>query len=208
VQRALARSLRELDKLRADPDLAALQREPRWQVIFADATARHAAYRGSVNSELERLARAEDTADPPKRQPTDARLFGARRARVAAIVAAGGATVADDYLHAAMVYYRADTAPDAARAHELALSALERDPENDEVKWLAAASEDRRLKHNGKPQKYGTQFVVRAGKRVLWNIDPSVSDAERERWSVPSLAEAIAGDAETVQAVRMGDPPL
>jgi len=42
---------------------------------------------------------------------------------------------------------------------------------------------------------------------VLWNVDPGVSDAERERWSVPSLAEAIAGEAQTPASLRAGDLP-
>src|SRR5262249_29469492 len=131
-----------------------------------------------------------------------------RLPRVAEILSAGGAKLADDYLHAATVYYRADTAADAARAHELALTALERDPDSDEAKWLAAAAEDRQLKHEGKPQKYGTQCVMAGGRRDLWNVDPSVSDAERAKWSVPSLAEAIAGDAETTEALRVSEPTL
>lgn len=208
MQRALARNSSDLDKLCSDPDLSPLQRDPRWQPILADATTKLAAYRGSVNLELEQLARAGDATGQPPAHPADTRVFATRLPRVAEILAAGGAKLADDYLHAATVYYRADTAADAARAHELALTALERDPDSDVAKWLAAASEDRRLKHEGKPQKYGTQFVISGDKRDLWNVDPSVSDAERANWSVPSLAEAIAGDAETAAALRVGEPAL
>jgi hypothetical protein len=200
VQRALARSAAELERMRGDPELAALQRDPRWRELLAEAETRLASYRGTVNRELERLARADAG------RPIDPRDLAERRARVGEIVASGGATLTEDYLHAATVYYRADTAADAARARELALTALARDPDSDEVRWLAAAAEDRRLEHEGKPQKYGTQYVVTGGKRVLWNVDPAITDAERERWSVPSLAEAIAGDAETAAAVLVGEP--
>ncbi|MBC7978469.1 MAG: hypothetical protein H7138_26080 [Myxococcales bacterium] len=86
------------------------------------------------------------------------------------------------------------------------MNALEREPDSDEARWLAAAAEDRKLKHEGKPQKHGTQFALVGGRRVLWNIDPAITDAERERWSVPSLAEAIAGDAETPGMTPTGDP--
>lgn len=209
LRRALAHDWRELDKLRGDPDLASLQRDPRWQPLFADAAARLAVHRRSLNPELEQLTRTDDPGQPPghsSSHPNAAPMFAARRDRVAEILAAGGATVPDDYLHAAMIYYHADTAADAARAHELALTALEHDPDSDEAKWLAAAAEDRRLKHEGKPQKYGTQHVTTGGKPGLWNVDPSVNDAERARWSVPSLAEAIAGDAETAAALRVGEP--
>jgi hypothetical protein len=205
LRRALAHGWRELDKLRGDPDLASLQRDPRWQPLLADATARLAVHRRSLNPELEQLTHTDDP-EQLTGHPAAAPVFAARRDRVAEILAAGGATVPDDYLHAAMIYYRADTAADAVRAHELALTALERDPDSDEAKWLAAAAEDRRLKHEGKPQKYGTQLDTAGGKRGLWNVDPAVNDAERARWSVPSLAEAIAGDAETAAALRLGEP--
>jgi len=206
MQRALARGWRELDKLCSDPDLAPLQRDPRWQAMVADATTTLSAYRNHVNRELEQLARTDTPGQPA--HSADPGTFAARRTRVSEILAGGGATLPEDYLHAATIYYRADTAADAARAHELALTAVERDPDSDEAKWLAAAAEDRRLKHEGKPQRYGTQFVTSDGKRALWNVDPSVNDAERARWSVPSLAEAIAGDAETTAALRLGDPSL
>ncbi len=206
VQRALVHGWRDLDQLRSDPELAPLQRDPRWRTMIADATTKLADYRSSVNPELEQLVRVNDAVgQPASGGRLDAHVFAALRARVAEIIAAGGVTLADDYVHAAEVYYRADTADDAARAHELALTALERDPDSDDAKWLAAASEDRRLQHEGKPQKYGTQFAITGGRRVLWNVDPSISDAERERWSVPSLAEAIAGDAETAAPPGAGE---
>jgi hypothetical protein len=210
MQRALSRGWHDLDKLCSDPDLAPLQRDPRWQTMIADAATRITAYRGRINLELEQLAESAP-GQPPTQSPAhsgDARVFATRRARVAEILAEGGVTTLEDYLHAATVYYRADTAADAARARELALAALERDPDSDEAKWIAAAAEDRRLKHEGKPQKYGTQFVTSGGRHSLWNVDPSISDAERERWSVPSLAAAIAGDAETAAALRMGEQAL
>lgn len=202
VERALTRSVLELDRLRGDPELAPLHRDPRWNRLLADAANRLAAYRGRVNHELEALAHADRTGHPP-----DVNAFAARRTRVAELVDGGGAILAEDYLNAALVYYRADSAADAARAREFALAALEREPDSDDARWLAAAAEDRRLHHEGKPQKYGTQVVERGGRRVLWNVDPGVSDAERERWSVPSLAEAIAGEAQTPASLRAGDLP-
>ena len=42
----------------------------------------------------------------------------------------------------------------------------------------------------GKPQLYGTQFKQVDGKWVLWDVDPAVTDTERAKWDVPSLAEA------------------
>lgn len=51
----------------------------------------------------------------------------------------------------------------------------------------------------GKPQKYGTQYVAAGprwrvwtwGKRYrLWDVDPATTDAERAEWGVPPLAAA------------------
>jgi hypothetical protein len=55
---------------------------------------------------------------------------------------------------------------------------------------LAAAAKDRFLMHSGKPQLYGTQFVLEGETWVLYEVDPSITDEERARWGVPPLAEA------------------
>ena len=42
----------------------------------------------------------------------------------------------------------------------------------------------------GKPQRFGTQYRLDAGKWVLYAVDPAVTDEERQRWGVPPLAQA------------------
>ena len=54
---------------------------------------------------------------------------------------------------------------------------------------LAAASKDRSLMWQGKPQLYGTQFKKVDGRWILWEVDPSITDEERAKWNVPPLAE-------------------
>lgn len=115
-----------------------------------------------------------------------------RRARVAAIVASGGARTAADHYHAAMVYQHGSTVADFEEAHRLAVRAAELDPAMKSAKWLAAAAKDRSLMNQGKPQLYGTQFKLMDDVWVLWEVDPSVTDEERARWNVPPLAEARA----------------
>lgn len=183
--------------LRDDPDLKALVREPRWLAVVGDAETQRTEYQSHQNAELAQLARGSEPAEQPPSaprisDPADAKLFAARLPRVAELLEAKAATTADDLFHAALIYYRSDTEADAGRAHELAIAGLERAPDSDELKWLAAAAEDRQLRHDSKPQKYGTQIVTRGAHYTLWNIDPGISDAERDRWSVVSLAEAIA----------------
>ena len=57
--------------------------------------------------------------------------------------------------------------------------------------WLAAVALDRWLMYQGKPQKYGTQFVPGGKRWRLWDIDPSTTDAERAANHVPSLQEQL-----------------
>lgn len=56
---------------------------------------------------------------------------------------------------------------------------------------LAAAAYDRWLVHQGKPQKYGTQYRSDDGEAFrLEEVDPATTDEERAEWDVPPLAEA------------------
>ena len=57
--------------------------------------------------------------------------------------------------------------------------------------WLTAATWDRWLMQAGQPQRFGTQyqFDPATKKMRLYPVDPSVTDAERERWGFPPLAE-------------------
>ncbi len=56
------------------------------------------------------------------------------------------------------------------------------------ARWLAAAAHDRWLMRQGKPQKYGTQYVTEGDRWRLWEVDPATTDQERKEWSVPPLA--------------------
>lgn len=192
LQRALDGGWRDASHLQRDSDLQALHADPRWAGVVAATQARADAYRKTVNAELLQIFEA-DQADRTGDLDDDWNVVSQRDAererRVEAIVAAGGARVSDDYYHAAMVYQHGGTQAHAARAHELALKAVELDPNNNRAKWLAAAAEDRRLMYENKPQKYGTQFVQTDGVWRVWEVDPSVTDEERAKWNVPPLAD-------------------
>lgn len=146
------------------------------------------------NPELERLYK-EDQADREHGPNANidwqavSKRDTERRARVREIVDKGGATTSTDYYHAAMVYQHGTEVPEYDEAHRLAMKAVELDPENKAAKWLAAASKDRSLMWQGKPQLYGTQFKKVDDKWVLWDVDPSITDEERAKWNVPPLAE-------------------
>ncbi len=114
----------------------------------------------------------------------------ARRERVEAILAAGGATTSADYFRAAMIFHH--TEGGSRRAHELALVAVELDPDNGLARWLAAAAEDRWLISENKPQKWGTQPQEIGGKWQLGEVDPAITDQQRAEWNVPPLAQSQA----------------
>jgi hypothetical protein len=59
------------------------------------------------------------------------------------------------------------------------------------ARWLTAAAYDRWLMYQGKPQKYGTQYVHDGVRHRLWDVDPTTTDAERAAWKVPPLAEQL-----------------
>jgi hypothetical protein len=113
----------------------------------------------------------------------------ARRERVMQIVANGNLHTAEDYYHAAWIMNHGDTVNDAKNAHLLALQSSELGYRP--ARWLAAASYDRWQMYQGKPQKYGTNYVYDGVKDRLWDVDPRTTDEERAEWDVPPLAEQL-----------------
>jgi hypothetical protein len=176
-----------------DSDLASLKGDPRWGEMLKAFETGRAARLATMNAELAAIFEADQgdrqgsNLDWQVVKPRDE----AREKRVNEILAGGGAKVSADYFHAAMVFQHGGTPAHALRAHELALEAVKLDGSNDPARWLAAASLDRKLMYEKKPQRYGTQFHREGdGPWVLWEVDPSVTDAEREEWNVPALDDA------------------
>ena len=132
-----------------------------------------------------------------------------RERRAAAEVAltrlhsAGTLTPVDLY-RAAWLFQHGDDADDVHRAHELALKSA--NAGYDPARWLAAASFDRWCMYEGKPQKYGTQIVPDGVGFRVWDVDETISDEERARWNVPSIASQHA--RAQVLARSEAQPPL
>ena len=114
---------------------------------------------------------------------------GQRRRRVIELAAANGLDTAEDYYHAAHILNHGDTPDDAEHAHRFALRSSELGYRP--ARWLAAASYDRWQMYQGKPQKYGTNYVFDGQKDRLWDVDPNTTDAERAEWDIPPLAEQL-----------------
>jgi hypothetical protein len=195
LDKAAAKGYRATERAQSNPNLDPLRQDPRWKTFFEGVQARSAAYEATINAELARLYH-EDQADRQGGPNSNinwqavSKRDAERRQRVLEIAGKGGLKTADDYYHAAMVFQHSDKTEDYERAHQWCLKAVELDPAHPSARWLAAATKDRYLMSQGKPQLYGTQFKKVDGKWILWEVDPSVTDEERAKWDVPPLAES------------------
>jgi hypothetical protein len=112
-----------------------------------------------------------------------------RREHVMELVTANKLNTAEDYYRAAHIMNHGDTVDDVRNAHLLALRSTELG--HRPARWLAAASYDRWQMYQGKPQKYGTNYVYDGKGDRLWDVDPKTTDEERAEWDVPPLAEQL-----------------
>lgn len=131
----------------------------------------------------------------------------ARRGRAERAVEAlrsRGRMSGEEAFHAAWLFNHGDLPEEARRAHELALEAAQMG--HDQARWLAAAAYDRWCMYDGRPQKYGTQFVPDGVRYRLWDVDPATSDEERAMWNVPSLSEQLRRADEMSR--RQPQPPM
>ena len=186
---------RDVQHLEQDADIGSLHDDCRWRPLLQRVRDNRARHLASRNPELRQLYEQDQGDRKVGTANIDwARLNQrdvAREARVREILASGGARIADDYYHAAMVLQHGEGAADFRLANELALKAVELEPGHRPARWLAAASKDRELMTLGKQQLYGTQF--RAGKNgsmERYPVDPSVTNQERARWGVEPVAGA------------------
>jgi hypothetical protein len=112
-----------------------------------------------------------------------------RRERVMELVEDNQLRAGEDFYHAAWIMNHGDTPNDARHAHLLSLLAHKSGYRP--ARWLAAASLDRWLMYQGKPQKYGTNYLFDGQRDRLWDVDPQTTDEERAEWDVPPLAEQL-----------------
>jgi hypothetical protein len=148
-----------------------------------------------MNNELDSLYKADkrERIDQPKANTAEYKAMRARdlerRVRVMEMSAADELHTAEDYYHAAHILNHGDTPDDAKNAHQFALRSSELGYRP--ARWLAAASYDRWQLYQGRPQKYGTNYVFDGQKDRLWEVDPNTTDEERAEWDVPPLAEQL-----------------
>ena len=148
-----------------------------------------------MNNELLSLYQADrqERVDQPKANTSEYKAMRGRdrerRERVMEIAAANGINTAEDFYHAAWIMNHGDTPDDARSGHMFALRSSELGYRP--ARWLAAATYDRWQMYQGKPQKYGTNYVYDGQRDRLWDVDPQTTDEERAAWDVPPLAEQL-----------------
>jgi hypothetical protein len=103
-----------------------------------------------------------------------------RRLHAAAILVMLPVPEAADLYHAALLFQHGDLVEDVWRAYELARAAAEQGEAC--ARWLTAAAYDRWCMYQGKPQKYGTQYVSDGIQQRLWDVDERTTDAARVIW--------------------------
>lgn len=138
---------------------------------------------------------AEHGAVPPVGTPEYAALRTRdRERRTQALVVldrlrASGAPVPEALYYTAWLLNHGEESGEARLAHDLAREAAERGYAP--ARWLTAAAYDRWCMYEGRPQKYGTQFVPDGVRYRLWDVEPATTDAERAAWDVPPLAQQL-----------------
>lgn len=113
-----------------------------------------------------------------------------RLARVKQLIADGALQEPVDQFRAAMILHHGESLEDYEQAYRLASMAFDGGYEH--ARKLVALTLDRWLTHQGKPQRFGTQYLHDANGWRLMEYDPATTDEERARWEVPPLAELLA----------------
>lgn len=112
----------------------------------------------------------------------------AHRAELLALVSGKELAAPADQVAAAALLVGSEVVAEVQAAQALALAAMRSEAG---ARAIAASAFDRLRRLAGKPQKFGTEVVVREGRRELWPVEPGTTDSERAKWGVPPLAELV-----------------
>lgn len=198
LEGAIDRGHHDLDWILSDGDLDPLHGDARWEEIVAKSQEAKTAYLRTINVELYEMFQEDQSdrqgeVDWNRVAPRDR----AREKRTLEMIEADLLKDRDDFVHASFIFQHGADSTSFRLAHEMAMKALAIDSTYMRARWIAAASKDRYLQSIGQPQIYGTQLRTVEGR---WSLEPidttAVTDAERARWGVRSLARQRAWAAE------------
>jgi hypothetical protein len=154
-----------------------------------------------MNPQLQVLSDADQhdcQHQPPDNTPAYRELRERNRQRrksVQALLQSGESFDGEDYLPACIIFLHGDGPEDFWQAHTYALKSVEIG--HAPARRFAAAAYDRWLMYQGRPQKFGLQYVPDGERLRVWDVDPTTTDAERAAWDVPPLEQLheIAAEA-------------
>jgi hypothetical protein len=197
LERSVELGFRDMEWMKQDTDLTSIHAEQAFTALMARIPTLPVAVKDEgSHPELMRLGdedqtdrRGDNAPSSPEEWKQVTERDRQRRQRVRELLDAGAVKTGADFFAAALVFQHGDTLEDYARARELAAEAARKG--HPVGLWLTAAAWDRWLRQAGQPQRFGTQYTLdEATKQMrLDPVDPSVTDAERERWGFPPLAE-------------------
>ena len=132
-----------------------------------------------------------------------------RRLRVEALMKSGAARTANDFYHASLVIQHGRDTLASLMAHDWARRAIALDSTHAGAKGMIAASWDQYQYRLGRPTWYSV--IVIGGLREparMYAVDSTrVTDAERLRLGLQTLAEQRVGAARRVAALNARRPP-
>lgn len=137
--------------------------------------------------EDQRACQQQAPADGSEKYRTFREGFRLRNAQVKAIIETNASLDGQDYFHACIMFIHGDGPEDFWQAYHYGLKSI--DLNFPKARKFAASAYDRWLMYQGKPQKFGLQMVPDGQRLRLWDVDPTTSDKEREKWDVPPLEE-------------------
>jgi hypothetical protein len=113
-----------------------------------------------------------------------------RREELLVLLQGGKVNKPQSLASAALVFQHGNCPDHFLLANQLAKYAMNAGEES--AGELFAATQDRWLMSQNKPQKFGTQYMHVNGNWILHEVDPNTTDDERRKYNVPTLAEAQA----------------
>lgn len=110
-----------------------------------------------------------------------------RRSKVKLIIESNEQLSGEDYFYACIIFMHGDGPDDFWQAYNFGLKSVALN--HGIAKRYTAAAYDRCLMYQGKPQKYGLQYVPDGVRLRVWDVNPETTDKEREQWDVPPLQQ-------------------
>ena len=124
-----------------------------------------------------------------------------RRSLIKSIVDLDSKLLGEDYFHACIIFLHGDCPEDFWQAYHYGLKSI--DLNFVEAKKYTASAYDRWLMYQGKPQKFGLQYVPDGKRLRIWDVNPDTTDEERAEWDVPPLSELYKNAEEATKRIDM-----